>query len=73
MSVSVTFNTSAFLFSHLFSSNKILCLTDAHSTHKEVDSLQMHCNTFELIHASFSQIRYGQSYSQAENETPLMK
>lgn len=68
-SVSVTFNMTAFSLSHLFYSNKRLCLTDAHGTQREVASLQMPCNTSDLIHASFSQIRDGQSHSQAENET----
>lgn len=73
MSVSVTFKTAAFFLSHLFYSNKRLCLTDAHGTQREVASLQMPCNTSDLIHASFSQIRDGQSHSQAENETQVMK
>ncbi len=73
ISVSGTFNTAAFFLSHLFYSNKRLCLTDAHGTQKEAASLQMPCNTSDLIHASFSQIRDGQSHSQAENETQVMK
>lgn len=73
MPVSVTFNTAAFFLSHLFYSNKRLCLTDAHGTQREVASLQMPCNTSDLIHASFSQIWDGQSHSQAENETQVMK